>query len=258
MLVEANKNTLFYSFADYQKGIETINRIKEYILTDFTLVGGFANRYAFPDYFVGLPITRLNDLDFCIWPKGNEPTLGLDIVEKFYIMFINPSNNSYYFMLIDKENFIKVDIFVDPRPTEKKSMKVDDLVVSIKTEEEVLLKTARDVYGHLSQDQPIEEKHVQFYNFLRNNIDLTKIDPIWLAEKEIIYKINLVEFDNWFDYLTFVDDLIQKKRDLIIIKKQRTPEYPVESAVYHPFGFSMVDRDTFDRVVAERNLRFFS
>lgn len=254
---KVNKNMLFYSFDDYQKGMETINRIKKYFLTDYALVGGFANRFLFPDYFAGLPVTRLNDLDFCILPKGDEPTLRSNITEEFYIVYINPSNGSYYFMLIDKENFIKVDIFINPRPTEKGMMKVDGLTVPVLPEEEIFLKIARDVYGHLSQDRPLESKHVRFYQYLRNNINLTKIDLVWLEEKKVIYKINQVDFIGWVDYLKVVDDLVNQKSDLLFVKQSQLPKYPVESAIYHPFGFSMVDQAAFDQIFTERQRRFF-
>ena len=46
----ANKNSLFYSVKDFKKIVLTLKKISGYILCDFAIVGGVANRALFSDW----------------------------------------------------------------------------------------------------------------------------------------------------------------------------------------------------------------
>ena len=245
----ANKNSLFYSVKDFKKIVLTLKKISGYILCDFAIVGGVANRALFSDWAKKIKHSRFNDIDLVLLPDKNlkaRNLIDLKIKNDFFATHISPQYDGFYFALTDKENFAGVDIFVRPRDLDTQPVYIDKIQYLALSNEEIYLGTLRNIYETLIRDRELPPKHIKFRDYLETKIDTQKLIDLWPKEKKIIrFQTREYLFDTFEAYLNKIEKLIIDKQNLIKVKIISSPKsYPKDCV--GAYGITIEDKTTFD------------
>lgn len=243
---DAAAENLFYGGRDYQRATRTLARLRQSILWKFAVVGGIANRALYPDWAERNRAYAFNDLDVVLLPSdGTEPTspLSAGIKADFFVNHI--SELARYFSMIDRQDFVGVDIFTSLRGVETQALQLEGKSYLALTPEERYLSMARDVYQTLSHDRALDPKHVEFLEFLRPRIDWQKVMAIWPAEEKIIRRSEKHPFAALDDYLDQIKSLLASGKDLIGRKIPGTQKRTYNPPRLEAFGITVENEADF-------------
>lgn len=249
--VNSSQQHLGYSAEDIERAKQTLQHLASYLQCEYVLVGGLVNRSLFPEWASTLPKKRMNDLDIVV-PRGAQflsPAAHTD----FHITHIySDGENNYYFAIVDKKTWVKVDVFPWKREIETEILYIDDERYIVRTISEILLKAARDIYVFLTTASPLEPKHIDLFRYLHDELHVAVPEHLWRLEFEIIEQDSDYPFKTFMEYVEQIERLIlDPKRQHLIAVKERWgyKEYPIDCVEVD--GMRIVDEQLF-RDIAEK------
>ncbi len=265
---------LGYKKEEFEKATFTLEKISKYIKGGFLVVGGLGIRTLFPE-FKKYQREEINDLDLVFYPAKKGRLLRPEIKDKFYIGYIAQENfgsrEGFYFALIDKENFVKVDLFMPERDVKTQEIEIGRRKYNCPTKEEIYLNNLRDFWYLTNARVNIDSKWIEFLDFLEKEGDLNKkvIEEIWPEEKKAIRyyckqeaekkfnekeelnrfigEVAYREFNSFEEYKNTVRKRIKDNSDLFEPKKEKSLwEYP--SHCPEGWGLEIEDEKTFEMI----------
>lgn len=231
--------------SDIQRAVTTLERLRPYLLVPWILVGGLANRMLFPVWAQQNPKSRLNDLDIVVPPRTQH--LSSSVQELFYITHILPDGeDTYYFAIVDKETWVKVDVFPSHRPSQTQHLQILEHTYDVRTAPEILLKVARDIAYFLSSGSPLEPKHIVLYHYLVDELCVMIPDEMWVAECEVLTKLLDAPPVSQSAYFAWIDALLKDKdKQKLIVEKKRWGYRAYPTDCVSAYGMNIVDENTF-------------
>lgn len=216
-----SEKTLFYSERDYQRAVETLERLSKHILCKFAIVGGMANRALFPEWAKQIQAKRFNDLDILLLPTAAEvgkPLVNTTIKNDFFVNHISPYRfDGHYMGMTDRTYHVGVDIFPRKRDVKTQEIHLEGKTYKVLSNEELYLSVARDIYETLTREKnpTLDPKHLNFLNFLQDKINTSEIQKIWHDELPIINQNAQYSFETFEQYLDQIKRLVVERKERI-------------------------------------------
>ncbi|MSR85468.1 hypothetical protein EXS71_03500 [Candidatus Uhrbacteria bacterium] len=249
--------TLFHDEKDYQRAIRVLERVSKHILWKFAVVGGIANRALFPEWGEMNQSKKFNDLDLVLLPlsrdEGTAP-LSVSIKKDYFITYIGEL--ARYFGMIDKTDYMSVDIFTCGRYLETQEMELEGKRYIVLTPEERYFSMARDIYQTLTNGRILDPKHIKFLEFLKDKINQEKVDHLWSEEEKIIKRNEAYPFSAMKEYLEQINKLTSDKKDLIEEKIPGTQKRPYNLPRAEAFGITIENETDFYAAYARKRELF--
>jgi hypothetical protein len=243
------KETLFYKDTEYKKISESLKRLEECFNCDFMIVGGIANRALFFNWAENLAGETLNDIDITLLPKENSPKeewFDSSIKKDFFLTHISFQYDGYYMALIDKKNYLAIDVFTRPREVETQKIDIENKKYKVLTNEEIYLSVLRNIYETLINDNILDPKHIKFKKYLEKFINMDKALKMWHKEKNIIrFRKDKYNFETLKEYQIALKKLQTDKKELIYKKNIPPGKKQYNPNMIEANGVSIEKEDVF-------------
>lgn len=248
---------LCYKKEDFERVISTLEKIEKYIYGNFLVVGGLTIRTLFPE-FAKTRDKKLNDLDLVFYPaKEKDILLKYNVKDEFYITHIYPENfgkrKGFYFAIVDKENFVKIDLFMPERDIITQDIQINNKNYKCPIKEDIYLNNLRDFWYWTNARIDIDSKQVELLEFLetKGNLDSKLIEKLWNSEQEAIKifcdKVNEREFDSVEEYRETIRKKLKNNQDLVKPKQHRGyKKYPKDCV--KAGELEIEDEETFEMI----------
>lgn len=177
----------------------------------YSVVGGLAIRYRLSQHGIKYPDRDFNDLDL----KAKSPAAVLpSVTSDFMVYHYHPlKDRSFYIVLVDPENKIKVDIFDSATIAEERTSQVPfhQWKVDVVEAEDQLVKTAFDLSG-ISGHPGIDPKHFTDAKLLIQIVKMELANQIWKSR-------NYIQFPATIDKAIRRAETIASKHPAWVVRK---------------------------------------
>lgn len=248
---------LCYKKEDFERVISSLEKVEKYINGNYLVVGGLTIRTLFPE-FAKTRDKKLNDLDLVFYPaKEKEILLKPEVKDEFYITHIYSENfgerSGFYFAIVDKENFVKIDLFMPERDIITQEIRINNKNYRCPIKEDIYLNNLRDFWYWTNAKMDIDSKQVELLEFLETKGDLNSklIEKLWASEQDAIKifcgKVSKKKFDSIKEYRKAIEEKLIHNQDLIKPKQHRGyKKYPLDCV--KAGELTIEDKKTFEMI----------